>query len=286
MLTRWPEPLPTWRKLALATWRPSDDPQIYGWLDLDATALLALVARLREETGVHVTLTHVVGAAVARAFRDCPDANAVASRRGLLKRSSVDLFFSVKTKGKGLTGTKLEGLDDASPITIAQRLNEGVTTIHASGDTPLLRSQRQLGALPSFLLRPAMYAATAVSLDLGLDLSRFGVPHDPFGTAVVTNIGTLGLERGLAPLIPTGRTAALFTVGKIHEGVVAVAGRPTVRPVLTLGATFDHRIVDGNQLGRLQATLRRCLESPAEHLLPEKERPAPEAQGSTTIALP
>ncbi|MEZ4442036.1 MAG: 2-oxo acid dehydrogenase subunit E2 [Polyangiaceae bacterium] len=68
--------------------------------------------------------------------------------------------------------------------------------------------------------------------------------------------------------------------------MAAVAGRPTVRPVLTLGATFDHRIVDGNQLGRLQATLRRCLESPAEHLLPEKERPAPEAQGSTTIALP
>jgi pyruvate dehydrogenase E2 component (dihydrolipoamide acetyltransferase) len=92
------------------------------------------------------------------------------------------------------------------------------------------------------------------------------VPFDTFGTVVVTNVGVLGIEQGFAPLIPTGRAAALITVGKIRDKVIAVAGEPRVRPVLTLGATFDHRIVDGHHLGRINERLQAILEAPAEHL--------------------
>ena len=41
------------------------DPQFYGDLELDASALLDYLEAVRQRSGVHVTVTHLVGRAVA-----------------------------------------------------------------------------------------------------------------------------------------------------------------------------------------------------------------------------
>jgi pyruvate dehydrogenase E2 component (dihydrolipoamide acetyltransferase) len=82
---------------------------------------------------------------------------------------------------------------------------------------------------------------------------------------IVTNVGVLGIEQGFAPLIPAGRTAALLTLGQVRDKVIAVEGRPEVRPVLTICGTFDHRVVDGAHLGKISSTLERVLEDPEAH---------------------
>ena len=48
--------VPTWRRVAASSWGMSDDPAIYGWIDVDATQLLASVNALREESGVKITV--------------------------------------------------------------------------------------------------------------------------------------------------------------------------------------------------------------------------------------
>ena len=55
-----------WRRIASALWNAPNDPQIYGALELDATPALELIERARAR-GHHVTATHLVGRAVARA---------------------------------------------------------------------------------------------------------------------------------------------------------------------------------------------------------------------------
>lgn len=258
--------LPTWRRLALSTWRQSDDPQIYGWLDIDATALTAYLSELKSQSDARVTVTHAVGKAAAIAFAESPECNAVPCLGGMRRRDSVDVFFSVAVGGgKSLSGAKIERADQRSLVEIAADLDARVGRIRGAGDTPLQRSQSLLGRFPSWLLRPAMMATAAATFDLGIDLARLGVPHDPFGTVVVTNVGVLGIEQGFAPLIPTGRTAAMLTVGKIRDKVIAVSGAAVVRPVLTIGGTFDHRIVDGFHLGKIAGALERVLGAPREH---------------------
>ena len=267
------ERLATWRRVALSTWKQSDDPQIFGWLDIDATGLLAYVEALRAASGTRVTVTHVVGKAAALAFAESPECNAVPCLSGLRRRNSVDVFFSVAVNGgKNLSGAKVERADELSAVQIAERLQEHVATIRDKGDTPLQKSQKLLSRFPGWLMRPTMRATAVINFDLGLDLSRLGVPHDPFGTVVVTNVGVLGIEQGFAPLIPSGRNAALLTVGKIRDKVIAVDGKPAVRPVLTVGGTFDHRVVDGYHLGRISAALTRVLSAPHEHLEPASTR--------------
>jgi pyruvate/2-oxoglutarate dehydrogenase complex dihydrolipoamide acyltransferase (E2) component len=268
--------LPTWRRIALSTWKQGDDPSIFGSIDVDATELLAWLERTRAATGVRVTVTHLVGKAAAIAFAESPECNAVASYGRLLRRSTVDVFFSVAVgNGKDLSGAKIESADRLTVPEIALALDRDVGVARTSGDTALQRSQSTLKKIPSFLMGPALRATAAAMYDLGLDLGALGVPFDPFGSVVVTNVGVFGIERGFAPLIPTGRTAALLTIGKVHDGVVAKDGRAVVRPVLSIGGTFDHRVVDGYHLGRIAGVLRRVLENPAAAL-------GEPAQGMTT----
>jgi hypothetical protein len=265
MTLRLEHDIPTWRKLALSSWRHSDDPTIHGWLDVDATALTAYLAELREATGTRVTITHLVGKAVALAFAENPECNAVVSLGRLKRRDNIDVFFSVVGgDGKNLSGAKLEGVDRMSLEEIARGLQRDVGRIRNSGDTPLQKSQRRLRQLPGVALRPMMRLSAFAMFDLGMDLGRIGVPFDPFGTAIVSNIGVFGIEQGFAPLIPAGRTAALFTIGTIRDKAMVVDGELQARPVFTLAGTFDHRIVDGYHLGRLSSTLKRVLERPRD----------------------
>jgi pyruvate dehydrogenase E2 component (dihydrolipoamide acetyltransferase) len=63
------EPLRGWRKVAAQTWRPPQDPSVYATLDIPMRSALAYLERLREESGVRVTVTHLVARGVALAIR-------------------------------------------------------------------------------------------------------------------------------------------------------------------------------------------------------------------------
>lgn len=64
--------VPVRRKIAVATWRPSRDGRIYARMEVDVTAALAYIDRVREETGERITITHVVGQLSAGPCVRCP----------------------------------------------------------------------------------------------------------------------------------------------------------------------------------------------------------------------
>lgn len=261
--------LSTWRKVALSAWGRANDPTIYGFLDLDATRAIDYVRRVREATGVKATVTHVIGKAVALAFAANPECNAVVSFGRLKRRDTVDVFFQVDVGGgANLSGAKVERCDELSIADIARNLGERTERIRQKGDTALQKTQSMMMRLPTVLMGPALRLSEMATYDLGLDLTRLGVPFDAFGTVMVTNVGVLGIERGLAPLLPLSRVPALLTVGAIKERVVAVDGAPAVRPMVTVGCTFDHRVSDGYQLGRMSVILRDAFENPDERIGP------------------
>jgi len=86
---------------------------------------------------------------------------------------------------------------------------------------------------------------------------------DEFGSAMVTNVGMFGLAQAYAPLVPFSRTPLVVLVGEVHEKPVAEAGRAVVRPVMTLGVTFDHRFMDGWHGGAMAQLFRAYIEDPA-----------------------
>ena len=57
--------------------------------------------------------------------------------------------------------------------------------------------------------------------------------------------------------------AAILSVGRIAQRAVVVDGAVAARPTLTLGLSFDHRVVDGAAGARFLDTLASLVEEPA-----------------------
>ena len=257
------EPLRGWRKLAVHTWSPPRDPSTYALVDVSVGPGLEYCERLRRETGVHVTVTHLVVRGVALALSQFPQMNGIVSRGRIMLRDTVDIFLQVATGGGAeLSGLKIANADQKSVLDIAREAEERVARIRARRDQQVERTKSLLDRVPARLLGRLMRGLSYLIYDLDLDLSRFGVVKDEFGTAMVTNVGVFGISAAFGPMVPFSRTPMVVLMGKIEDRVVAENGRPVVKPMMTLGVTFDHRFMDGYHGGEMARICCAYVENP------------------------
>lgn len=275
------EKVSTWRSVAVHAWQRPSDPTVYGVLDLDASPALAYVEKLRRDTGEHVTLTHLIGKAVAMAIASRPEINAIVRRGRIWVRDTVDVFFQIAFEGgEDLAGAKVASADGKSVVELAAELRRRAERVRLHKDDPTQQSSSMMSRMPPWLARRAMRLGETLTYDWGLDLSRFGVPRDAFGSCMVTNVGGFGLEMGWAPLLPFSRVPLLLTVGEVHEAPCVQNGQLVVGRRIKIGATFDHRLLDGFQAGALAKRFRAVFERPEATLdgassRPPSVRPAP-----------
>ncbi len=79
-------------------------------------------------------------------------------------------------------------------------------------------------------------------------------------TFTVHNLGPLGVTAGTTTL-PAG-TAALVSYGQPRPSLRLVAGAPREVPVMTVGVTVDHRLLDDGEAARFLAKIGLYLEEP------------------------
>ena len=81
------------------------------------------------------------------------------------------------------------------------------------------------------------------------------------GTITITNIGSYGMDTG-TPILNPGEVG-IIALGAIKQKPWVVDGE--VRPafVTTVGASFDHRVVDGDVASRFTADIASVIEEPA-----------------------
>jgi 2-oxoisovalerate dehydrogenase E2 component (dihydrolipoyl transacylase) len=203
-------------------------PHVTEFLTVDATALLALKDRLRalpEAAEVRITPLAVMARALAVAARLHPLLNA-------------------------------SWHEDASGAEIVTRdwVHLGVATDTEHGlVVPVVRDADQLGILD---------LAREIGRLTGLARSRKASPADLTGSTItITNVGGFGVETG-TPIINRPECAIVAT-GLIAQRPWVVDGELTVRSLMTLSVSFDHRIVDGAEAARFLTRLRDLLEDPA-----------------------
>jgi pyruvate dehydrogenase E2 component (dihydrolipoamide acetyltransferase) len=85
------------------------------------------------------------------------------------------------------------------------------------------------------------------------------------GTISITNVGVFGVDTG-TPILPPGESA-IVCFGAVREQPWVHKGKVRPRMVTTLGLSFDHRLVDGEQGSRFLADVAALLEDPAQALV-------------------
>jgi 2-oxoisovalerate dehydrogenase E2 component (dihydrolipoyl transacylase) len=77
------------------------------------------------------------------------------------------------------------------------------------------------------------------------------------GTITLTNVGVFGVDAG-TPILPPGQ-AAILCLGAISRRPWVVDDQVVPRWVTTLGLSFDHRVIDGEQASRYLAEVAALL---------------------------
>lgn len=252
-----------WRKIAAAAWGEPNDPQIYGDFEFDATEILRFIDDLKSATGKKVTITTLVGRALAKAFADNPDLNVHMYKNHFIRRETVDIFFIVSAgAGEELSGVKVAEADKKSALDITDELRRRAERIRSGDDVELGKTKKMIGSTPRRLLKWSIRFSAWLTTDKGMDLPKQGLPKQAFGSAMVTSVGMFGIRHAYAPLASYYRVPLLVLVGEVTQKPWVVDGEVVARPVLNLAATLDHRYIDGYHASRLARSVRAYMEDP------------------------
>jgi len=261
----------SWRQLAIATYAAPKDSRIYGTFEVDVTQTMQYIGN-KKDSGVRVTITHFVAAALSRAlYEDIPEINCFVRRGHVVARQDADVFLTVNVGGASMTGLVLRKCQELSATEIGQ-IVKTVSEKKRNGEEEqgAFAAKDKIAKLPWPFRRPVFLLIKWWIFDMGFSVPFLKIKPDPFGSIMLTNIGTLGLHTGMVALFPIGKLPAVITMGKIEKKPVVVDNQIVIRDILPLTGTFDHRIVDGYQAGVLTNGVVKRLQEPTKLDQPNK----------------
>jgi pyruvate dehydrogenase E2 component (dihydrolipoamide acetyltransferase) len=131
--------------------------------------------------------------------------------------------------------------------------------------------------MPIWLLRLTMVLQDFVQYTLNISLSRFGIPDDRFGSAMISNFGVLGIDNALVPLSPYCRCPLIIGVGRARPMPVVQNGQVVVAECITISFTFDHRYADGVHGGLMMRRFQKIFLKPGRYPAVFEGSPASDA---------
>jgi pyruvate dehydrogenase E2 component (dihydrolipoamide acetyltransferase) len=266
------------RKIACGTWKPAGDPSVYALLEIEMSKALHFAEAYSKQHGVHITPTLLAAKAISHCLQVRPELNGLLRRGKVYLRRSVSVFFQVNVPGRAangnrderiakafLSGTTVHETDTKSLAEIARAFRAQAAEVKRGRDPAFQSCIRIVSLLPWRLVHGFLNLGSWLIYGLNLDLGFLGLPPDPFGSVMITNVGGMGIDVAWAPLVPYSRVPLLLALGTIRDKAVVENGEVKARPVLSIGVTFDHRLIDGVHAAQMSDEFKKCFAEPEEY---------------------
>ncbi len=267
------------RKIACGTWRTAGDPSVYALLEIEMSKALRFAEAYSKQHGVRITPTCLVAKAITHCLQVRPELNGLLRHGKVYLRRNVSVFFQVNVPGRAahgnrderiakaiLSGTTVYETEKKSLAEIARAFRAQAAEVKRGRDPAFGACYRIVSLLPWRLVRWFLNLGSWLVYGLNLNLGFLGLPEDPFGSVMVTNVGAMGIDVAWAPLVPYSRVPLLLAVGAVRDKPVVENGDVKVRPVLSVGVTFDHRLIDGVHAAQMSDEFKKCFAEPEKYL--------------------
>jgi pyruvate/2-oxoglutarate dehydrogenase complex dihydrolipoamide acyltransferase (E2) component len=257
-----------WRKVASAIYKKTSDSKILGQAEVDVTDLEAYVAKKRKN-GVKITITHVLTLAAARALKyEVPELNVYLKRGKIIPRPQIDAVVSVLLEGSVMGSVKIPNADQVTIYEALDIMADQIKDARSGIENKTMDMKSKLGAIP-WPFRGWVFDIIMFLLHtLGFSSKRLGITPNNFGSFMVSNVGTLGLDLGFPSLMPISNISFVLMLGAVHKRPWVVNDEVVPRKIMWLGSALDHRVCDGSHGGRLFRYLKYIIQNP--HLLETK----------------
>ncbi len=258
------------RKIAMGSWKTAGDPSVYGQLEIDVTEVLVYLEKFNQKYGARTGITEFVGKVTAQVLKERPEMNGMIRRGRIYLRDSVNLFYQVNVPGGEkdpvgkamLLGLTIPDADKKSLLEISTELKTKAAKIKSGGENDMTKSVKLLTYVPWPLMRYFLNFTSFINYDLNFPMELLGLLKDPFGSVFITNVGSMGIDSAWAPLVPYTRVPLLLTVGAVRDRAWVVDKKIEVRPVIRIGCTFDHRLMDGVHAAAMTRLFMKYFSNP------------------------
>lgn len=271
-----PTKMSSWRKISVGMWNRPSDPTVYGYETLNVDDLLNYLDELEAVTGEKISVTTYMSKVLADAFAMYPHLNSIIVGNRVLKRENIDIFVQVAINAKSadqadLSGVKLRNVDQMDFVEIARRLRTRATQVRTGQDAEMEQTKSMIDKVPPLLMPWMLRAVDFLTYAVPFELGKIGVRSDPFGSAMVTNVGQFGIRLGFAPLVPMSRCALVCMPSAIQRLPFVEGDEIVIKRAMQCSFTLDHRVFDGYQIGQIVFQFRDRVENPRKYY------PAPES---------
>ena len=253
-----------WRKISASVYRKPIDSKIFGSVEIDVTDLENFISQKRKE-GLKITLTHIFTLAVARALKEeIPELNSYIRRGKIIRRKSVDAMISVLVQDREMSSVRILNADQINLTELAEKLSKGISETRSGREDNTMKMKSKVAAIPWPFRAWVFNLIKLITIKWGISLPFIGLSHNNFGSFVITNIGSIGLDLGFPALFPVSNVAMVFVLGGVQKKAVVVNDKIVIRRMISLSTAMDHRVVDAIHGGKLFKFLKMSVRNPEQ----------------------
>ncbi|AFK02442.1 catalytic domain-containing protein of components of various dehydrogenase complexes [Emticicia oligotrophica DSM 17448] len=251
----------SWRKTASTIYKKPVDSKIFGSVEIDITDLEKYIAEKRK-SGVKITLTHFFMVATARAIKEIPELNTYVKRGNIYSHEAINATVSVLLQSGEMGSVKIHDADKITLSNSVEKLRNELNKTYKGDENATMQMKEKLAAIP-WPLRGWVYQTIRyITTTLGISIPPLGLSANNFGSFILSNIGSIGLDIGYPALMPSANIAFVLILGGVSKKPWVVNDEIVPRNILMLGAALDHRVIDASHGGRLFKQLKRFVNNP------------------------
>lgn len=255
-----------WRKVASTIYQKPVDSKIFGQSEIDVTDLEEFISRQRKN-GLKITLTHIFALIVGRCLKtQTPELNTYIRRGKIKSRPSIDAMVSVLKADGGMGSVKIEHVDSLSLKEIEQVLKEEINKSRKGDENQNMKKKDVLASIPWPFRSWFFKLYSLFTIRWGMSIPGLGISPLSFGSFVLTNIGSIGLDTGYPALLPSSNVAFVFVMGGIQKKPVVINDEVVIRRMMSITVVIDHRLADASHGGKLLRFIKDAIRKPEELL--------------------
>lgn len=249
--------LSPWRKISLASWKPTGDSSCYCFEEIEVGQLLYVAQKF------NINLNTFVIKACSKSIKLHPEINSTVRSHHIYRRDDIAVFFHVSSdvRQDDLSGILFE---ESQEVSLKNLNDEYLQKLNLAklGKNQFSESKKIIGFLPSFFTKMVLSLFSFFAYRLNINLPIFKMPKNSFGSVMLTSVGSLGIQEALCPIAPYTNIPMVISIGRICEIPWVENGEIKIRKVIKFGFTFDHRIMDGRHFSAFLATFKNLIQNP------------------------
>ena len=253
----------SWRKTASTIYKKPVDSKIFGSVEIDITDLEKYI-NVKRKSGMKITLTHFFLLATARAIKEqVPELNTYVKRGNIYSHQQIDATVSVLLKNGEMGSVKMQNVDKMTLKESAIQMKEEIKKSYQGDENATMQMKEKLASIP-WPVRGWVYQVIKyLTTNMGISIPSLGLSANNFGSFILSNIGSIGLDIGYPALMPSANISFVLILGGINKKPWVVNNEIVPRTILTLGAALDHRVIDASHGGKLFRYLKKMVNNPA-----------------------